>query len=308
MSTDILLTGANGQIGWEVQRARRVVTAAVRALPAPNSTSPIADAVAARVIDAAAPRCDRQRRGLYRRRQGGERRGPGLCRESRWPRAIWRKRARPPNAVLVHVSTDYVFAGDKNGAYVEDDPVAPLGVYGASKLAGEKAVRQAGPRHIILRTAWVYGVHGHNFVKTMLRLGREREVLRVVDDQHGCPTSAGDLAEAVLALAKRLLAAPPSDAFGTFHCVAAGQTTWCGFARAIFAEAGARLAADTARRRHHHRRIPDPGQTPGQFSARLHQASAGSRHRAAALGRRPRRDAERDIDGHHMNDGNGRRN
>jgi dTDP-4-dehydrorhamnose reductase len=90
------------------------------------------------------------------------------------------------------------------------------------------------PQHVILRTAWVYGVHGHNFVKTMLRLARERDSLRVVDDQHGCPTFAADLADAILAIARRAARGDlPSDAFGTFHCVAAGQVTWCGFARKI---------------------------------------------------------------------------
>jgi dTDP-4-dehydrorhamnose reductase len=121
--------------------------------------------------------------------------------------------------------------------------VAPLGVYGVSKLAGEQAIRDSKARAIILRTAWVYGVHGHNFVKTMLRLGAERDVLRIVDDQRGCPTSAADLAEAILGLAGKLSAPGVEEsAFGTFHCVGKGETTWYGFAREIFAAARPHLA------------------------------------------------------------------
>lgn len=137
---------------------------------------------------------------------------------------------------LVHVSTDYVFDGTKRGAYKEADPVAPLGVYGRSKADGETRVRATTPRHVIVRTAWLYGVDGHNFVKTMLRLGRERATLSVVDDQHGCPTYAADLAEALLTAAKRLTDNP---AWGTYHYTNAGQTTWHGFAVKIFELASA---------------------------------------------------------------------
>ncbi|HET6397847.1 MAG TPA: dTDP-4-dehydrorhamnose reductase [Pseudoxanthomonas sp.] len=132
---------------------------------------------------------------------------------------------------LVHYSTDYVFDGQGTRPYREDDPPAPLGVYGASKLAGEQAVRAAGGRHLVFRTAWVYAAHGHNFLRTMLRLGAEREELRVVADQVGTPTPAALIAEVTAqALADR-------GASGTWHLVAAGQTSWHGFAEAIFAEA-----------------------------------------------------------------------
>lgn len=141
---------------------------------------------------------------------------------------------------LIHVSTDYVFAGKKPGAYRENDPVGPLGVYGASKEAGEQAVRTGNPRHVILRTAWVFSPHGANFVKTMLRLGADRPLLRVVDDQRGCPTAAADIAAALARITLRMIGdiAAPS---GTYHFVGAGETTWCAFAREIFrwqAEAG----------------------------------------------------------------------
>ena len=135
---------------------------------------------------------------------------------------------------LVHVSTDYVFDGDGAGAYHPDDEIAPRSVYGASKAAGELAVRTGNPRHAILRTAWVVSPHRGNFVKTMLRLSTERDALTVVDDQHGCPTSAADLAEALAVVALRM-AGDETAPTGTFHCVNAGATTWCGFAKAIVA-------------------------------------------------------------------------
>jgi dTDP-4-dehydrorhamnose reductase len=141
------------------------------------------------------------------------------------------------NIPLVHISTDYVFDGAKKAPYVEDDPVAPLGAYGASKLAGERAVRDRCARHLILRTSWVYGLHGHNFVKTMLRLGREREMIRVVDDQFGTPTYSGDLADTIVEIATRVMedrVAGPG--WGTFHCAGQGAVSWCGFARRIFAQ------------------------------------------------------------------------
>lgn len=144
-------------------------------------------------------------------------------------------------APMIHVSTDYVFDGTKDGAYAEDDPVAPVSVYGRSKEAGERAVREAAERHIILRTAWVYSPFGNNFVKTMLRLGAEREELRVVADQRGCPTAAADIAAAIV----RLAAA--DHGWGTFHYAGAGPTTWHGFAEAIFAGAAARGARVPAR-------------------------------------------------------------
>jgi len=132
---------------------------------------------------------------------------------------------------VIHISTDYVFDGTKHGAYTEDDPIAPLGVYGRTKADGEAQVRKANPRAVIIRTAWVYGLEGANFVKTMLRLGAEREVLRVVNDQRGCPTFADDLAEALLTIA-----ANPKP--GTYHLAGQGETTWYSFAKAIFATKG----------------------------------------------------------------------
>jgi dTDP-4-dehydrorhamnose reductase len=141
--------------------------------------------------------------------------------------------AQEAGAVLVHFSTDYVFDGSKATAYAEDDPVAPVSAYGRSKEAGERAVRETAPRHIILRTAWVYAAHGHNFLRTMLRLARERDVVRVVADQHGTPTAAADIADATFAILAKLQDA--GENFGTFHLTNSGRTTWHGFAQAIFA-------------------------------------------------------------------------
>ncbi|QCO07214.1 dTDP-4-dehydrorhamnose reductase [Azospirillum argentinense] len=146
---------------------------------------------------------------------------------------------------LIHISTDYVFDGTKAAPYVEGDPVAPLGVYGASKEAGEAAVRAALPQHVILRTSWVYAAHGANFVKTMLRFGREREEMRVVADQHGAPTAAADIAATIVTIAKRIAAGSEGGVpWGTYHFTGAGETTWHGFAERIFQ----RLEAATGRR------------------------------------------------------------
>ncbi len=140
---------------------------------------------------------------------------------------------------LLQVSTDYVFAGDREGAWQVDDPVAPLGVYGASKLGGELAVRTAGVRHAIVRTAWVVSAHGNNFIRTMLRVGEICDTLNVVDDQIGSPTSAADLADALMRMAVRL--AEDADApTGTFHFSNAGAVSWAGFAAEIFRQSALR--------------------------------------------------------------------
>jgi dTDP-4-dehydrorhamnose reductase len=138
-------------------------------------------------------------------------------------------------AALVHFSTDYVFDGRKGAPYVESDATNPLSVYGASKLSGERMALAANPRTLVLRASWVVSAHGKNFVKTMLRLAREGQVVRVVDDQYGRPTSAADLAGFVLKLAPRLVAAKAGDpVFGLFHFANAGETSWRGFAQAVF--------------------------------------------------------------------------
>lgn len=136
---------------------------------------------------------------------------------------------------LVHISTDYVFDGTKREAYVEHDPIAPLNIYGASKAAGENAIRAVLPEHVILRTSWVYSATGNNFVKTMLRLAATQDELRIVDDQRGAPTYAADMADAIALIVERLLGERPS--YGTFHLTGRGATSWAGFAHEIFSRA-----------------------------------------------------------------------
>ncbi|MDE2597232.1 MAG: dTDP-4-dehydrorhamnose reductase [Sphingomonadales bacterium] len=134
---------------------------------------------------------------------------------------------------IIHVSTDYVFDGSADRPYREDDPVGPVGAYGASKLAGELAVRAANPRAVVLRTAWVLSAHRANFLKTMLRLGAERDRLTVVGDQVGCPTTAADIAFALRMIAVRLIEDAQAPV-GIYHFVGAGQASWCELAQAIF--------------------------------------------------------------------------
>jgi dTDP-4-dehydrorhamnose reductase len=155
-------------------------------------------------------------------RQGNEV-GPGIIGEA----------CAAAGVPLVQISTDYVFDGCKLDAYVEGDPIAPIGAYGRSKAAGERAVRQATAHHLIMRTSWIYGEFGHNFLKTMLRLATTRDELRVVDDQRGCPTSTRDLADAILRIAPRLIAR--DEVWGTYHFAGSGVTTWHGFAGRIVA-------------------------------------------------------------------------
>ncbi len=141
---------------------------------------------------------------------------------------------------IIHLSTDYVFDGAREGAYDENDTVGPLGAYGRSKLAGEIGVRAACAHHVILRTAWVFSAHGKNFVKTMLRLAADKPELRVVADQHGCPTAAHDIARVVVEIARQVVQDGRADAWGTYHLAGAGPTTWHGFARAIIDAQAAR--------------------------------------------------------------------
>ena len=138
---------------------------------------------------------------------------------------------------LLHVSTDYVFSGEAKGYYREEDAIAPHSVYGESKAEGDEALRRELARHIILRTSWVFSATGNNFVKTMLRLGKQREELGIVDDQHGCPTSARSIAEVLLLIAKRYLDGEPIP-WGTYHFCNSPATTWHDFAVRIFELAG----------------------------------------------------------------------
>ncbi|ESQ81558.1 hypothetical protein AEAC466_21000 [Asticcacaulis sp. AC466] len=145
--------------------------------------------------------------------------------------------AKNLNIPILHLSTDYVFAGDKDGVYDENDAPAPVSVYGKTKLSGEQQIAAQTDNHVILRTAWVYSPYGNNFVKTMLRLGETRDALSVVADQHGCPTYAPEIARALLAIAQQVAIDLDPTIRGTFHLTGQGATTWAAFASAIFAGA-----------------------------------------------------------------------
>lgn len=154
------------------------------------------------------------------------------------PRVI-AEEAQASGACVVHYSTDYVFDGTKPLPYAESDATGPASVYGRSKLEGERAVAGACARHIVLRTSWVFGAHGRNFVKTMLRLGAARDALRVVADQHGAPTSAGLIAATTAALLRRAHSREIAEAWGLYHLAAGGSVSWADYARYILSRAGA---------------------------------------------------------------------
>ncbi|OED96263.1 dTDP-4-dehydrorhamnose reductase [Vibrio breoganii] len=138
---------------------------------------------------------------------------------------------------ILHISTDYVFPGNKDGLYREDDPTGPLGAYGRSKLAGEQVIVEENDKHIILRTAWVFGEHGNNFVKTMLRLGKDRDVLNIVGDQYGGPSYAGDIANALISIMNQLSKEKDSAKYGVYHFSGQPHVSWYEFANVIFEEA-----------------------------------------------------------------------
>lgn len=237
----ILLLGADGQLGTELRRSLAplgdivpaTVSGALDGTPCeradfgePDSLPGLVERIAPQVVVNAAAhtavdRAEQERELSFRINADA----PGAL-----ARACAGSGAR-----FVHYSTDYVFDGSGTRPYREDDPTAPLGVYGASKLAGEEAVRASGANAMIFRTAWVYASHSHNFLRTMLRVGAEREELRVVADQVGTPTPAALIADVT---AQALRHAPVRS--GTWHLTPTGQTSWHGFAEAIFEGAVAR--------------------------------------------------------------------
>jgi dTDP-4-dehydrorhamnose reductase len=229
----IALFGAGGQLGSElIAQAPRH---AVELLGFTHGEADVADPTAVdQAIAAAQPhlivnaasftdvdRAETERKAAFRVNATGP--------------AVLGKASAALRVPIVHISTDHVFDGTKTGAYREDDATAPLNVYGASKAEGEASLRQTNNRHLILRTSWVFGVHGRNFLRTVLRLASEKDVLSVVDDQFGCPTATVDLAEAIFRLAP--LAAAGKTSWGTYHFAGMGVCSRYEFAREMVAAA-----------------------------------------------------------------------
>lgn len=235
----LLVLGGNGQVGQELLRA----LAPLGLVVATTRTGKLADGSDCEIADFDAPESlpallDRLRPSVVINAAAYT----AVDKAEQEPEAAFRANAQAPAVIarwcaahgvpMVHYSTDYVFHGQGTAAYVEDEATAPLGVYGRSKRDGEVAVRAAGGRHLIFRTAWVYASHGGNFLRTMLRVGAERDKLRVVADQVGTPTPAALIADVTAQALQH-----PGQLSGTWHLTASGQTSWHGFAEAIFAEA-----------------------------------------------------------------------
>ena len=236
VSMDILLIGSEGQVAWELRRTLaclgRVAALGRTTQPALdlNDSEAIRQAVRTHrpnlIVNAAA----------YTAVDKAEQDSEAARRINAEAVGVLAEAAREIGAALIHYSTDYVFPGDADRPYREDDVTGPLGIYGQSKLQGEDYIRQVGVPHLILRTAWVYGGRGANFLLTMLRLMRERESLGIVADQHGAPTWSRMIAEATALLAARCDRKGGFDAAangGIYHLTSAGETTWFGFASRI---------------------------------------------------------------------------
>lgn len=229
----ILVTGANGQVGCCLQQQLDGTSCEFVALTRPEldiSDAQAVDAIVKKIqpaviINAAAYTAVDKAEQEHELAYAINRDGP----------ANLARAAKAINAAILHISTDYVFAGDAADTYQEEDNTAPQSVYGLSKLEGEQAVALANEKHIILRTAWVFGEHGNNFVKTMIRLGSSRDSLGIVADQEGGPTYAGDIANALLKIAEEYISGK-SIRWGIYHYSGMPHISWFGFAQKIFAE------------------------------------------------------------------------
>jgi dTDP-4-dehydrorhamnose reductase len=253
--TRILLTGIHGQVGWELQRTLQplgeVVALDRGGLDLENAEqlrAVVRDLRPAIIVNPAAYTAVDKAESEAERALAINGTAPGILGEG----------ARRLDALLVHYSTDYVFAGTQDSAYVETDPVAPCNSYGRSKLAGEQAIQASGCRHLILRTSWVYGMRGANFLRTMLRLAAERDELSIVADQVGAPTWSRMIAETSAAMLAR-----HTGQTGIYHLTAQGATSWHGFAEKIFAAAAhGQLTKTPALRRITSADYPTPAARP----------------------------------------------
>jgi len=289
----ILLTGRNGQLGWELERALAPLgelfaydRAGLDLADSGRLTATVRDIKPDLIVNPAAytavDRAETEPDAAF----AVNTRAPGILAAE----------ALRLGALLIHYSTDYVYDGAKAGPYTEDDPPSPKGVYGASKLAGERAIEASGARHWIFRTSWVYAPRGKNFLLTMLRLAREGKPLRVVADQFGAPTTAAMLARATAQAVGRGLTAPDvgrgftAPPSGVYHMSAAGRTSWHGFAEAIMREFGLSnpVAAITTRDYPLPAKRPansqlDNGRLAEAFGIRLPAWEDGRREAAATL-------------------------
>lgn len=228
----ILITGGAGQVGLELLAAEWPQDVVLHA--SPRSELDLTDPASVRSAFAATPFAAVINAAAHTAVDRAEAEVAVAFAANALGPAVLADMTREAGIPLIQISTDYVFDGAKAGRYVETDPVGPLGVYGASKLAGELAVRSGNPRSVVVRTAWVLSVHRTNFLKTMLRLAGDRPALDVVGDQLGCPTSARDIAAALRTIALKMIADPAAPT-GVYHFVNAGETTWAGLAREILA-------------------------------------------------------------------------
>lgn len=228
----VLVTGCRGQVGTEVARA---LAGAAHVVAHDRGTLDLSrpGEIRARVLEARPDAVVNA--GAYTAVDRAESDEAAALAVNGVAPGVLGEACREAGALLVHFSTDYVFDGAKRGPYVEGDAVNPLNAYGRTKLAGERAVAASGCAHLILRTSWVYGPHGRNFMLTMLKLAETREELRVVDDQHGAPTSSIQLGALTRSLLVDVGLERARAASGLYHATAAGETTWRGFAEAIFA-------------------------------------------------------------------------
>jgi dTDP-4-dehydrorhamnose reductase len=223
----LLLTGRNGQVGFELQRALAVLG---EIIAIDSQDCDLADEAAIRrVVGDVRPDVIVNPAAYTAVDKAENEQALAYAINARAP-AVLAEEARTLGALLVHYSTDYVFDGTQTGAYLESDTPNPSSVYGASKLAGECVIAASCPRHLILRTSWVVGAHGGNFLKTMLRLAAERDTISVVEDQFGAPTSAALLADLTAHLVRQAQRTPADFLYGLYHAVAGGETNWHDYA------------------------------------------------------------------------------
>ena len=226
----ILLTGVNGQVGHELLKALNtladVVAVTRQEMDLSSETSIL------QTLDKYQPTIIVNPAAYTAVDKAETEQEQAYLVNSQAPKVMAQWAARH-NALLVHYSTDYVFDGTKEGMYLEEDTPNPQSVYGKSKLLGEQAIQQSGAKHLIFRTSWVFGVHGNNFIKTIIRLAKEKESLNVVADQHGAPTSARLIAHVTQQVLTQYLQNDAFNAYGIYHLTAHGQTTWHQYAQFI---------------------------------------------------------------------------